>query len=27
MKVTVTVCGIISSADTAWIRHSTQDLR
>jgi hypothetical protein len=27
MNVTVTVCGIISSADTAWIRHSTKDPR
>ncbi|BBY07819.1 hypothetical protein MNVI_31370 [Mycobacterium noviomagense] len=27
MNVTVTVCGIISSAETAWIRHSTFDPR
>lgn len=27
MNVTVTVCGIISSADTAWIRHSMRDPR
>lgn len=27
MKVTVTVCGIISRADTMWIRHSTLDPR
>ncbi|BBZ48780.1 hypothetical protein MHEI_04970 [Mycobacterium heidelbergense] len=27
MNVTVTVCGIISSADVAWIRYSTDDPR
>ncbi len=27
MNVTVTVCGIISSAETVWIRHSTPDPR
>ena len=27
MNVTVTVCGIISSDDTAWMRHSTEETR
>jgi len=27
MKVTVTVCGTISSAETMWMRRSTHDPR